>query len=137
MVTETIKELEAARSKVAALEAALAKKNKALTSLHTKHGYANVDDFITALKEANGGRGGRGPGRRASASTSTSSSASSASAGSRKRSKRAKITPEMKQELKSLVGQGKTGAVIAKTLGISLPSVQNIKKELGLVQARK
>jgi len=43
----------------------------------------------------------------------------------------------MKQELKALVGQGKTGAVIAKTLGISLPSVQNIKKELGLVQARK
>ena len=135
MVTETIKELEAARSKVAALEAALAKKNKALTSLHTKHGFANVDDFIAAVKEANGGRGGRGPGRRATASASSSSSA--ASAGSKKRSKRAKITPEMKQELKQLVGQGKTGAVIAKTLGISLPSVQNIKKELGLVQARK
>jgi len=131
MVTETIKELEAARSKVAALEAALAKKNKALTSLHTKHGFANVDDFIAALKEANGGRGGRGPGRRASAAPAAASS------GGKKRSKRAKITPEMKQELKSLVGQGKTGAVIAKTLGISLPSVQNIKKELGLVQARK
>jgi hypothetical protein len=130
MVTETIKELEAARSKVAALEAALAKKNKALTSLHTKHGFANIDDFISALKDAN--RGGRGPGRRASAPA-----AAAPSSGSKKRSKRAKITPEMKQELKSLVGQGKTGAVIAKTLGISLPSVQNIKKELGLVQARK
>lgn len=134
MVTETIKELEAARSKVAALEAALAKKNKALTSLHTKYGFGNVDEFVAALKEANGGRSGRGPGRRASSSASSSSSAS---AGGKKRSKRAKITPEMKQELKSLVGQGKTGAVIAKTLGISLPSVQNIKKELGLVQARK
>ncbi len=135
MVTETIKELEAARSKVAALEAALAKKNQALASLHTKHGYDNVDDFITALKEA-GGRGSRGRGRRAAAPAAPVASSSS-SAGSRKRSKRAKITPEIKQELKTLVGQGKTGAVIAKTLGISLPSVQNIKKELGLVQARK
>ena len=32
---------------------------------------------------------------------------------------------------------GKTGAAIAKSVGISLPSVQNIKKALGLVQARK
>lgn len=133
MVTETIKELEAARSKVAALEAALAKKHASLSSLHTKHGFSNVDDFISALKQASGSSSSRGPGRR----TASASSSSASSSGSKKRNKRAKITPEIKQELKALVGQGKTGAVIAKTLGISLPSVQNIKKELGLVQARK
>ena len=31
---------------------------------------------------------------------------------------------------------GKTGGEIAKSLGISLPSVQNIKKALGLVKKR-
>ena len=32
---------------------------------------------------------------------------------------------------------GKTGGEIAKAIGISLPSVQNIKKELGLVKKRR
>jgi DNA-binding CsgD family transcriptional regulator len=35
-----------------------------------------------------------------------------------------------------MVDAGKTGAEIAKELKISLPSVQNIKKALGLVKAR-
>ncbi|MFT3784226.1 MAG: helix-turn-helix domain-containing protein [Nibricoccus sp.] len=52
------------------------------------------------------------------------------------RRKRAKITNETRAQLKKLVQSGKTGAEIAKTLGISLPSVQNIKKDLGLVKAR-
>jgi DNA-binding CsgD family transcriptional regulator len=38
--------------------------------------------------------------------------------------------------VKKLVEGGKTGSQIAKALGISLPSVQNIKKSLGLVKAR-
>jgi DNA-binding CsgD family transcriptional regulator len=38
--------------------------------------------------------------------------------------------------VKKLVGAGKTGSEIAKSLGISLPSVQNIKKALGLVKSR-
>ena len=41
-----------------------------------------------------------------------------------------------KTEVKKLVEAKKTGAEIAKALGISLPSVQNIKKALGLVKAR-
>ncbi len=35
-----------------------------------------------------------------------------------------------------MVEGDKTGAEIAKSLGISLPSVQNIKKALGLVKKR-
>lgn len=54
-----------------------------------------------------------------------------------KRGKRAKITDEMKDQVKKLAGEGKTGAEIAKAVGISLPSVQNIKKAAGLVKARK
>jgi len=39
--------------------------------------------------------------------------------------------------VKKLAKAGKTGSAIAEELGISLPSVQNIKKALGLVKARK
>ena len=57
--------------------------------------------------------------------------------GKRQRRRRAKITNETRTQVKKLVEAGKTGAEIAKTVGISLPSVQNIKKALGLVQSRK
>jgi DNA-binding CsgD family transcriptional regulator len=46
------------------------------------------------------------------------------------------ITDETRASVKKLAESGKTGAQIAKTLKISLPSVQNIKKALGLVKAR-
>ena len=36
-----------------------------------------------------------------------------------------------------MVNEGKTGGETAKSLGISLPSVQNIKKALGLVRKGK
>jgi DNA-binding CsgD family transcriptional regulator len=36
-----------------------------------------------------------------------------------------------------LVKAGKTNEEVAKTVGISAPSVQNIKKALGLVKARE
>ena len=51
--------------------------------------------------------------------------------------KRATITDAVRAEVKALVKAGKTGSQIAKALGISLPSVQNIKKALGLVRKSK
>jgi hypothetical protein len=45
------------------------------------------------------------------------------------------ITDETRAKVKALVEAGKTGAEIAAEVGISLPSVQNIKKALGLVKA--
>ncbi len=133
MVTETIKELEAAKSKVAALEAALAKNRQALSSLPGQYGFSSVEAFVSAVKEA----ASSAPRGRASSKKSAPVKAAASAPAGKKRGKRAKITPEIKQELKSLVGQGKTGAAIAKALGISVPSVQNIKKELGLINARK
>ncbi len=127
MVTEVIKELEAARAKVAALEAELSKERlQKLAALPKEFGFDNVDDFISALREAAGSRRGR---RRAR-------SAKAASTSGKRRGKRAKITPEVKDKVKAAVQANKTGAQIAKELGISVPSVQNIKKELGLVKAR-
>ena len=60
-----------------------------------------------------------------------------AAGGGRKRRKRSVITEEIKAKVKALLAQEKTGAEVAKVIGISLPSVQNIKKELGLVKKRK
>ena len=125
MVTEVIKELEAARAKVAELENSLAKERKQkLAGLPKEYGFDNVDDFVKALKSA-----GSSPrrGRKAKAAAPVSS---------KKRSKRARITPEVKEKVKAAVSAGKTGAEIAKEFGISVPSVQNIKKEFGLVKSR-
>jgi DNA-binding CsgD family transcriptional regulator len=43
----------------------------------------------------------------------------------------------VRAEVKKLFEAGQTGAEIANAVGISLPSVQNVKKALGLVTALK
>lgn len=124
MITDKIKELEALKQKAAELEAAVAdERNRALMALPKQYGYDNVDDFMDALLAANGRnrRRGRPPG----------------SGVGKKRRQRAVITEETRAQVKKMVEAGKTGGDIAKTLGISLPSVQNIKKALGLVRERK
>lgn len=123
MVTDTVKELQAAKAKVAALEQSFAKElTQKLVKLPSEYGFDSLPAFIKALRQAAGGR----PGRKAAKIAGKVG----------KRSKRAKITPEVKDKVKAAVNAGKTGAAIAKELGISVPSVQNIKKELGLVKKR-
>ena len=80
-----------------------------------------MKDLIKALKKVSG----------------TRVKAAKTSEASKKTRRRAKITPEIKAQVKTAVAAGKTGAQIAKELGISVPSVGNIKKELGLVKKRK
>ena len=111
--------LAALKKKVAALESQLTRANRQLLALPAKFGFKSMDAFIAALKAA-----------------ARSSATPAPAAAAPQRRKRAKITPEMKAKVKALVGEKKTGGAIAKALGISLPSVQNIKKELGLVQKR-
>jgi DNA-binding NarL/FixJ family response regulator len=133
MVTDKLKELEAARAKLANLEQSIAGElNKELAALPAKYGYESADDFIQAVRAATGG-GGRGRGRRRGR---PAGAASKPAAGGKKRRTRAVITDETRAQVKKLVSDGKTGAEIAKGLGISLPSVQNIKKALGLVKKR-
>jgi hypothetical protein len=125
MVTAKIKQLNEFQAKVDALKKAISSQLKHdLSSLHKKYGFESPLALIEAIKAS---AGGKRPGRVAKA----------APKGGKKKRKRAKITPEMKHKLKGMVESGKTGTVIAKSLGISLPSVQNIKKELGLVKARR
>ena len=139
MVTDKLKELEAARSKLASLEASIQSElNKELAQLPAKYGFASADEFIAAVRgAASGGRGGRrGRRGRPPGSTSAAKGAPAKSAGGRKRRTRAKITDDTRTEVKKMVEGGKTGAEIAKSLGLSLPRVQTIKKALGLVKKR-
>ncbi len=125
MLTNRIQELAAAKAKVAELEASLvAERRQALLDLPGQLGYASVAELIKALRGAD--RGGKSP-RKPRA-------AAAPKAGDRKR---ARITDETRTEVKKLVEEGKSGAEIAAKLGISLPSVQNVKKALGLVKPRK
>ena len=129
MLTEKIKELEAAKAKVDELEQKIAAERTAeLAALPASLGYESVAAFVKAVRAAAGGK----PVKRRKARKT----ASKPKKKQKKTRTRAKITDETRAEVKKLVEAKKTGAEIAKALGISLPSVQNIKKALGLVKAR-
>lgn len=127
MITDKLKELAATRARLAELEQSIAtERNAELAALPSRYGFESVDAFIAAVRAAGGKRRGRKPGAKAAAAKPGG-----------KRRKRATITDEMRAEVKKLVEAGKTGPEIAKTVGISAPSVANIKKALGLVKKRK
>jgi hypothetical protein len=119
MITDKLKQLEATKTKMAGLVKAIeTERGKELRSLPGKYGFDSVSDFIKAVKAAGGGRSGK------------------KGAGPSGKRTRAVITDETRAQVKKLVAAGKTGAEIAGSVGISLPSVQNIKKALGLVKSR-
>jgi len=132
MVIDKLKQLEAAKARLAELQQAVAQQlRRELAGLPGKYGFESAKEFIAALTEATAGKSkGRG---KASAKVA----AGSAPKKSTGRRKRAVITDTTRAEVKKLTEAGKTGSEIAKAVGISLPSVQNIKKALGLVKARK
>jgi DNA-binding NarL/FixJ family response regulator len=124
MVTDKIRLLEVTKVKLAKLERSVATQiQRELAALPRKYGFSSVKEFTNAVAAASAGRKGR--------------KAAAKAAPKAKRRKRAVITDKTRAEVKKLVEAGQTGSAIAKALRISLPSVQNIKKALGLVQARK
>ncbi|MFT5447210.1 MAG: DNA invertase Pin-like site-specific DNA recombinase [Gammaproteobacteria bacterium] len=134
MVTNKIKELQALQAKAATLQAAIdVERNAELASLPSKYGFDTTAAFIQAVRNADGAKTNRKG--KATKKTVVAKSTAKGSAVVAKRT-RAKITPAIKAKVKSAVKAGTSGAMIAKSLGISLPSVHNIKKELGLVKAR-
>ena len=130
MFNEQLAKIEKAKADIAAAEAKLAADRvSALAKLPSDYGYDNLNAFIKAVKAAygKGGKVAKGkPGRKPKAAAPKAA----------KKGKRAKITDEIKAQVKALAEAGKTGQEIAKALGISAPSVQNIKKAFGLVKAR-
>jgi len=124
MVTNKLKELQAARARIASLEQSIANELQVeLAALPAKYGFASAAAFAAAVKAAGKGR------KRGAAKAATGGAGG-------KRRKRAIITDATRASVKKMVEAGKTGAEISKGLGISLPSVQNIKKALGLVKKR-
>jgi DNA invertase Pin-like site-specific DNA recombinase len=131
-ITTKIKELNEARTTVAQLEQVIAAElNSELAALPAQYGFASVADFVAAFEKAAGKRRGRKPGRAKAALAAAGKPEASAKA--KRRKKRAVITDATRDEVKKLIGAGKSGSEIAKAVGISVPSVQNIKKALGLV----
>jgi DNA-binding NarL/FixJ family response regulator len=125
MVTKQIKQLEAAKANLARLQNAVSKHlQKELAGLPHAYGFDSLKAFFRAVTAAAGGK-------------AAGSSGTARKAGGKKRRKRAVITDATRAAVKKLAEAGKSGAEIAKEVGISLPSVQNIKKALGLVKARK
>lgn len=99
------------RDQLAAAELqALNARNAKLQGLHTELGYENRALLIKDLRGLD-----KGP---------------SSPSG------RGKVTDEIKDKVRKMVKDGKTGAEIAKEVSLSVPTIQNIKKELGLVKAR-
>lgn len=138
MFNDQLAKLEKAKADLLQLESKIsAERVAALAKLPSDFGYASLDLFIKALKEAaktsgkTKGKGARGAKSGAAKAAKPAPAAKAAKAG-----KRAKITDEIKAQVKVLSEAGKTGQEIAKALGISAPSVQNIKKALGLVKPR-
>jgi hypothetical protein len=126
MVTKQIKQLEAAKANLARLQTAVARHlQKELAGLPAAYGFDSTRSFFRAVTAASAG-GSVGAG-----------GAKARKAGAKKRRKRAVITDATRAAVKKLAEAGKSGAEIAKEVGISLPSVQNVKKALGLVKARK
>lgn len=124
MLLNKLNQLKAARAKVASLEQSIQNKlNRELAALPEKYGFESAADLAKAIVVASGKR----PGRKA---------AKAKADGGGRRRKRAKITDAIREEVKKMVEAGKTGGEISKSVGISLPSVQNIKKQLGLVKTR-
>jgi len=125
---DQLNQLTAAKAKLAAQEQAIfQEREQALAKLPASHGYADLNSFIKALKAAAGApRKGKKVGKAVKAPKAEKPA----------KRVRAKITPELKQQVIAAIQEGKSGAEIVKALGISLPSIQNIKKEAGLVKAR-
>jgi len=132
--TEQIAELEKAKAKIVQAEAKLASDRvSALAKLPRDYGYTSLNEFIKALKAAAGKAGKTKKAKKGAKTPKAAKAPKAPKAGKRTR---AKITPEIKQQVIAAVQAGSSGAKIAKDFGISLPSVQNIKKEAGLVKAR-
>ena len=114
---DTLKRIATYKSRIAALEGRLYGE---LAKLPGKYGFSSAEDFIAAVRQATG----KAP------------KAAKAGKRGRKRKPRAKITDATRAKVKSMVGAKKTSAAIAAALDISVPTVQNIKKAMGLVKAR-
>lgn len=99
-------------------------KRRALATLHTELGYSSGKALAEAILEATEG-----------ASRRTSNAQSKTPSAQPKRRGRG-LNPEHKQSIADALKAGANGTQVARDFGVSYPTVHEIKKSLGLVQAR-
>ena len=129
MVTTKIKKLATLREKVARLERVIETElYEDLFGIHERYGFAELKSFIEAVKLA-----ARGGGRRKGGKVGRPKKV----VGEEKIRHRAKITDATRARVKKLAKAGLSGSKIAKAVGISLPSVHNVKKALGITRKVK
>ena len=123
MLSKKLKELQAARDRLASLEKTM---EAELAALPAQFGFDSAQAFADAVVKASAGgaRPARKAGRRKAAAKPK---------GKRKRSV---VTDELSTQVKQLAEAGQTGAQIKAATGLSLPTIQNIKKAFGMVKSR-
>jgi hypothetical protein len=123
MLSKKLKELQAARDRLASLEKTM---EAELAALPAQFGFDSAQAFADAVVKASAGgaRPARKAGRRKAATKPK---------GKRKRSV---VTDELRTQVKQLAEAGQTGAQIKAATGLSLPTIQNIKKAFGMVKSR-
>lgn len=125
MLSSKIKELADYKAKIVQLEkAVLEEREAALARAHTELGFASRSDLIKALRALE--KAGPKRGRKAAGKPSAAAKAG--------RRKRTTITAELRESILAAVKEGGTGSAVAKRFGVSLPTVQNIKRAAGLTR---
>ena len=123
MLSKKLKELQAARDRLASLEKTM---EAELAALPAQFGFDSAQAFADAVVKASAG--GARPARKAGLRK-----AATKPKGKRKRSV---VTDELRTQVKQLAEAGQTGAQIKAATGLSLPTIQNIKKAFGMVKSR-
>lgn len=145
MLKERLKEIEQHKSKLASLQQAL------LKDLHSMLGYAQRSSLIQELQKMTGPKGAKKTAKKATKKTARKAPRKAAKKAAKKtapkaakkkatkssgRRKRTTITPELRNDIIAAVKGGATGSAVAKQFGVSVPTVQNIKKAAGLTKSK-
>ncbi|MEN9811697.1 MAG: hypothetical protein RL479_383 [Verrucomicrobiota bacterium] len=118
MFSKKLKELQAARVRLASLEKTI---EGELAALPAQFGFDSAQAFADAVVKASAS--GARPARKGAVKPK----------GKRKRSV---VTDELRTQVKQLAEAGQTGNQIKAATGLSLPTIQLIKKAFGLVKSR-
>ncbi len=120
-IPDQIKELEQLRNQAAALKNKIEEERATkLASMHQEVGLESTEDLINALQGL-----AKAPAKKTKRIKAPA-----------KKKKRTRLTPAQKEKIADAVKEGLKGTEAARKFGVSLATVQNIKKNFGLVKSR-
>lgn len=116
LLNQLLQQAEAVKQQIAADRAAR------LSNLYKELAFDSTEDLIKALRDLVGSRAPK---------TAKAPKAPSA----KKKRVRTKVTPEMRDQIIAMCNEGKSASEIKARFGVSVGTVQNIKKAAGLVKS--